>query len=97
MTLLLTCPQTFAVFEGSSDWGETLCAASPNPTTVVTAGTSAVVCVWDVVVDKDQLTCMKLREVSLQVNNNPACVCEPHKCANLGGGFRSRYTATQIR
>ncbi|XP_011601683.2 WD repeat- and FYVE domain-containing protein 4 isoform X2 [Takifugu rubripes] len=54
--------KTFAVFEGLSDWGETLCAASPNPTTVVTAGTSTVVCVWDVTVDKDKLNGMKLRQ-----------------------------------
>lgn len=53
------------MFEGLSDWGETVCAASPNPTTVVTAGTSTVVCVWDVTVEKDKLTCMKLRQVSL--------------------------------
>lgn len=59
--------QTFAVCECLCDWGETLCAASPNPTTIVTAGTSTVVCVWDVAVNKDKVTCMKLRQVSLSV------------------------------
>ncbi|XP_030011898.1 WD repeat- and FYVE domain-containing protein 4 [Sphaeramia orbicularis] len=54
--------KTFAVCENLCDWGETLCAACPNPTTVVTAGTSTVVCVWDVAVSKDKLTHMKLRQ-----------------------------------
>ncbi|XP_047459291.1 WD repeat- and FYVE domain-containing protein 4 isoform X2 [Mugil cephalus] len=52
----------FAVCESLCDWGETLCAACPNPTTIVTAGSSTVVCVWDVAVTKDKLTHMKLRQ-----------------------------------
>ncbi|XP_070696577.1 WD repeat- and FYVE domain-containing protein 4 [Pempheris klunzingeri] len=54
--------KTFAVCESLCDWGETLCAACPNPTTIITAGTSTVVCVWDVAVSKDKLTHMKLRQ-----------------------------------
>ncbi|KAM3606165.1 uncharacterized protein V6R79_011883 [Siganus canaliculatus] len=54
--------KTFAVCESLCDWGETLCAACPNPTTIITAGTSTVVCVWDVAINKDKLTHMKLRE-----------------------------------
>lgn len=57
------CPQPSAVCESLCDWGETLCAASPNPTTVITAGASSVVCVWDVVAAKDKVTCVKLRQV----------------------------------
>lgn len=57
--------QNIAVSESLSDWGETLCAACPNPTTVITAGTSTVVCVWDVLVNKDKLSHMKLRQVSV--------------------------------
>lgn len=57
--------QIFAVRESLCDWGETLCAACPNPTTIITAGTSTVVCVWDVAVNKDKVTHMKLRQVSL--------------------------------
>ena len=49
--------------ESLCDWGATLCAACPNPTTIITAGTSTVVCVWDVAVNKDKLTHMKLRQV----------------------------------
>eukprot|EP00064_Thunnus_orientalis_P000518 superscaffoldBa00000026_g519 len=54
--------KTFAVCESLCDWGETLCAACPNPMTIVTAGTSTVVCVWDVAVNKDKLIHMKLRQ-----------------------------------
>ncbi|XP_068183056.1 WD repeat- and FYVE domain-containing protein 4 isoform X2 [Antennarius striatus] len=54
--------KTFAVCESLCDWGETLCAASPDSTTIVTAGSSTVVCVWDVVVDKDKVAFMKLRQ-----------------------------------
>lgn len=57
--------QTFAVCESLCDWGETLCAACPNPTTIITAGSSTVVCVWDVSVSKDKLTHMQLRQVGL--------------------------------
>ncbi|XP_068597101.1 WD repeat- and FYVE domain-containing protein 4 [Brachionichthys hirsutus] len=57
-----TTEKTFAVCESSCDWGETLCAASPDPTTIVTAGSSTVVCVWDVVLDKDRAAFMKLRQ-----------------------------------
>nr|XP_057914861.1 WD repeat- and FYVE domain-containing protein 4 isoform X2 [Doryrhamphus excisus] len=52
--------KTFAVCESLCDWGATLCAACPNPTTIITAGSSTVVCVWDVAVNKDKLVHMKL-------------------------------------
>ncbi|XP_069573980.1 WD repeat- and FYVE domain-containing protein 4 [Brachyistius frenatus] len=54
--------KTFAVCESLCDWGETLCSACPNPTTIITAGTSTVICVWDVAVTKDKLTHMRLRQ-----------------------------------
>ena len=66
MTVLLDVHhQNFAVSESLCDWGETLCAACPNLTTVITGGTSTVVCVWDVAVSKDKLTHMRLKQVGL--------------------------------
>uniref|UniRef100_A0A667WZI2 Uncharacterized protein n=1 Tax=Myripristis murdjan TaxID=586833 RepID=A0A667WZI2_9TELE len=56
---------TDKVYMSLCDWGETLCAACPNQTTIVTAGTSTVVCVWDVAVNKDKLDRMKLKQVWL--------------------------------
>ncbi|XP_015799744.3 WD repeat- and FYVE domain-containing protein 4 isoform X2 [Nothobranchius furzeri] len=57
-----TTEKNFAVSESLCDWGETLCATSPNLTTLITAGASTVVCVWDLVISKDKLTHMKLRQ-----------------------------------
>ncbi|MEQ2215892.1 hypothetical protein XENOCAPTIV_007379, partial [Xenoophorus captivus] len=50
--------------ESLCDWGETLCAACPNMTTIITAGSSTVVCVWEVAVSKDKLTHIKLRQIA---------------------------------
>ncbi|XP_019902981.2 WD repeat- and FYVE domain-containing protein 4 isoform X2 [Esox lucius] len=58
-----TTEKTFAVCESVCDWGQMLCAACPNQATIVTAGTSSVVCVWDVSISKDKLNHMKLRQV----------------------------------
>ncbi|KAM9364693.1 WD repeat- and FYVE domain-containing protein 4 isoform 2-T2 [Pholidichthys leucotaenia] len=57
-----TTNKIFAVCESLCDWGEVLCSACPNVTTIITAGSSSVVCVWDVAVTKDKLTHMKLRQ-----------------------------------
>ncbi|XP_070771661.1 WD repeat- and FYVE domain-containing protein 4 [Enoplosus armatus] len=72
--------KTFAVCESLCDWGETLCAACPNPTTIVTAGTSSVVCVWDVAVNKDKVTHMKLRQPLYGHTDSVTClaVSEAH-------------------
>ncbi|XP_062319191.1 WD repeat- and FYVE domain-containing protein 4 isoform X1 [Osmerus eperlanus] len=64
----------FAVCESLCDWGETLCAACPNQTTVVTSGTSTVVCVWDVVVSKEKLIHMKLRQALYGHTDSVTCV-----------------------
>ncbi|KAJ8014052.1 hypothetical protein DPEC_G00036250 [Dallia pectoralis] len=57
-----TTGKTFAVSESVCDWGQILCAACPNQDTIVTAGTSSVVCAWDVSVSKDKLNHMRLRQ-----------------------------------
>uniref|UniRef100_A0A8C6XYQ6 Uncharacterized protein n=1 Tax=Naja naja TaxID=35670 RepID=A0A8C6XYQ6_NAJNA len=36
-----------AVLEAPADWGNCLCAVSPTPSSLITSGSSAVVCVWD--------------------------------------------------
>ncbi|XP_026576266.1 WD repeat- and FYVE domain-containing protein 4 [Pseudonaja textilis] len=36
-----------AVLEAPADWGDCLCAVSPAPSSLITSGSSAVVCVWD--------------------------------------------------
>ncbi|KAG5266359.1 hypothetical protein AALO_G00230130 [Alosa alosa] len=54
--------KTFAVCESVCNWGEVLCAVCPNATTIITGGTSSVVCVWDVLLNKDKLTNMTLKQ-----------------------------------
>nr|XP_061794523.1 WD repeat- and FYVE domain-containing protein 4-like [Nerophis lumbriciformis] len=57
-----TFEKTFAMCESLCAWGPTMCAASPNPMTIITAGSSTVVCVWDVMYTKDKVTHMKFRK-----------------------------------
>uniref|UniRef100_A0A8C5H2Y5 WDFY family member 4 n=1 Tax=Gouania willdenowi TaxID=441366 RepID=A0A8C5H2Y5_GOUWI len=58
----LSTEKTFAISENLCDWGETLCAACPNPSTIITAGTNTVVCVWDVLITKDKIPHIRLKQ-----------------------------------
>lgn len=97
--------QNIAVSETLCDWGETLCAACPNSSTVITAGTSTVVCVWDVAVSKDKLSHMKLRQVSLNVtvpwvylNKHTLTYTVQYSLSDDASAvFRSRCMATQTQ
>ncbi|EMP26573.1 WD repeat- and FYVE domain-containing protein 4 [Chelonia mydas] len=48
--------------ECMADWGKCLCAVCPTPTTVITSGTSTVVCVWELSLVKDKVRCLNLRK-----------------------------------
>lgn len=63
MRLWFPPAQNFAVCESTSDWGASVCAACPNPSTVITGGGSSVLCVWDIALAKDKLQYMRLRQV----------------------------------
>ncbi|KAG2462406.1 WDFY3 protein, partial [Polypterus senegalus] len=54
--------QNFAISECLADWGHCLCAVCPSESTIVTAGTGSVVCIWDTLFGKDKLKHMKLRQ-----------------------------------
>ncbi|XP_062852239.1 WD repeat- and FYVE domain-containing protein 4 [Trichomycterus rosablanca] len=64
----------FAVWEGLSDWGEVLCADCPSSNIIITAGSSTVVCVWDVSVSKDKLKHMKLKQVLYGHTDTVTCI-----------------------
>uniref|UniRef100_A0A8D0HH64 WD repeat-and FYVE domain-containing protein 4 n=1 Tax=Sphenodon punctatus TaxID=8508 RepID=A0A8D0HH64_SPHPU len=49
-------------FEVMAYWGNCLCAVCPTPTTVVTSGTSSVVCVWELSMVKDKVRGLSLRQ-----------------------------------
>lgn len=69
-----TTEKDFGVWEGLSDWGEAVCAACPNSNVIITAGTSTVVCVWDVSISKDKLKYMKLKEALYGHTDTVTCV-----------------------
>nr|XP_015201808.1 PREDICTED: WD repeat- and FYVE domain-containing protein 4 isoform X1 [Lepisosteus oculatus] len=54
--------KVFAISESPTDWGECLCAAWPTQSVLLTAGSSTVVCVWDVALSKNSLKHMKLKQ-----------------------------------
>ncbi|XP_028916530.1 WD repeat- and FYVE domain-containing protein 4 isoform X1 [Ornithorhynchus anatinus] len=49
-------------FETTSDWGKCLCVVCPTPTTIVTSGTSSVVCVWELSIVKDKVKGLHLKQ-----------------------------------
>ncbi|KAI4529225.1 hypothetical protein MG293_020473 [Ovis ammon polii] len=49
-------------FENLAAWGHCLCAACPSPTTIITSGTSAVVCVWELRMTKGRATGLHLKQ-----------------------------------
>ncbi|XP_019355019.2 WD repeat- and FYVE domain-containing protein 4 [Alligator mississippiensis] len=54
--------KNMTVFECMADWGKCLCAACPTPTTVITSGTSSVVCVWEISLLKDKVNTLTLKK-----------------------------------
>lgn len=69
-----TAEKSFGVCESLSDWGETVCAACPNSNTIITAGKSTVVCVWDVSISKDKLKHMRLRQTLYGHTDTVTCL-----------------------
>ncbi|XP_074230467.1 WD repeat- and FYVE domain-containing protein 4 isoform X2 [Camelus bactrianus] len=49
-------------FENLAVWGRCLCAVCPSPTMIVTSGTSAVVCVWELSMAKGRPTGLHLKQ-----------------------------------
>ncbi|XP_071604883.1 WD repeat- and FYVE domain-containing protein 4 isoform X1 [Heliangelus exortis] len=49
-------------FECMVDWGKCLCAVCPSATTIITSGTSSVVCVWELSLAKDKVKYLNLRQ-----------------------------------
>ncbi|KAM9702573.1 WD repeat- and FYVE domain-containing protein 4 isoform 5-T5 [Dama dama] len=49
-------------FENLAAWGRCLCAMCPSPTTIITSGTSAVVCVWELSMTKGRATGLRLKQ-----------------------------------
>lgn len=56
--------QNMTTFECMADWDKCLCAVCPSATTIITSGTSSVVCVWELSLVKDKVKHLNLRQVS---------------------------------
>lgn len=50
-------------FENLAAWGRCLCAVCPSPTTIVTSGASAVVCIWELSMAKGRPRGLHLKQV----------------------------------
>ncbi|CAL8284102.1 unnamed protein product, partial [Arctogadus glacialis] len=82
--------KTFAVCERLRDWGETLCAACPDPGTLVTGGSSTVVCVWDLGLAKDKLTHIRLRQPLYGHTDAVTCLAVSRGHGVIVSGSRDR-------
>nr|XP_055025553.1 WD repeat- and FYVE domain-containing protein 4 isoform X2 [Misgurnus anguillicaudatus] len=69
-----TAEKSFGVCESLSDWGEAVCASCPNSNTIITAGASTVVCVWDISISKDKLKHMKLKQTLYGHTDTVTCL-----------------------
>ncbi|XP_051474966.1 WD repeat- and FYVE domain-containing protein 4 [Apus apus] len=54
--------KNMTTFECMADWGKCLCAVCPSATTIITSGTSSVVCVWELSLAKDKVKHLNLRQ-----------------------------------
>uniref|UniRef100_A0A8B9C663 WDFY family member 4 n=1 Tax=Anser brachyrhynchus TaxID=132585 RepID=A0A8B9C663_9AVES len=54
--------KNMTTFECMADWGKCLCAVCPSATTIITSGTSSVVCVWELSLVKDKVKHLNLRQ-----------------------------------
>ncbi|KAL4641072.1 WD repeat- and FYVE domain-containing protein 4 isoform X1 [Arapaima gigas] len=79
-----------AICESLTDWGDSLCATCPNSTTIVTAGTSTVVCVWDVLVNKDKLKNMKIKQVLYGHTDAVTCLAASEAHSIIVSGSRDQ-------
>ncbi|XP_051506796.1 WD repeat- and FYVE domain-containing protein 4-like isoform X2 [Myxocyprinus asiaticus] len=69
-----TSEKSFGVCESLSDWEETVCATCPNSCTIITAGSSTVVCVWDVSISKEKLKHMTLKQTLYGHTDTVTCL-----------------------
>lgn len=54
--------KNMTTFECMADWGKCICAVCPSATTIITSGTSSVVCVWELSLVKDKVKRLSLRQ-----------------------------------
>uniref|UniRef100_A0A803Y055 WDFY family member 4 n=1 Tax=Meleagris gallopavo TaxID=9103 RepID=A0A803Y055_MELGA len=60
--------------ECMADWGKCLCAVCPSATTIITSGTSSVVCVWELSLVKDKVKRLSLRQALYGHSQSVTCL-----------------------
>ncbi|XP_054839943.1 WD repeat- and FYVE domain-containing protein 4 [Eublepharis macularius] len=54
--------KSITTFEAPADWGACLCVVCLTPTILITAGSSSVVCAWELSVANDGAACLRLKK-----------------------------------
>ncbi|KAG9480632.1 hypothetical protein GDO78_012215 [Eleutherodactylus coqui] len=62
------------VYECLSEWGQILCAICPNPKMVITAGTSTVICVWEIGTSKEKAKSLTLKQALIGHTDTVTCL-----------------------
>ncbi|XP_029115173.1 WD repeat and FYVE domain-containing protein 3 isoform X3 [Scleropages formosus] len=78
------------VYESLSEWGQILCAVSPSPKLVITAGTSTVVCVWEMGTSKERARTLALKQALLGHTDTVTCLTASSAYHTIVSGSRDR-------
>ncbi|XP_058155114.1 WD repeat- and FYVE domain-containing protein 4 isoform X2 [Dasypus novemcinctus] len=77
-------------FENLAAWGRCLCAVCPSPTTIVTSGASAVVCVWELSMTKSHARGLRLRQALYGHTQPVTCLATSAAFSLLVSGSQDR-------
>ncbi|XP_037659974.1 WD repeat- and FYVE domain-containing protein 4 [Choloepus didactylus] len=77
-------------FENLAAWGRCLCAVCPSPTTIVTSGASAVVCVWELSMTKGLARGLQLRQALYGHTQPVTCLAASAAFSLLVSGSQDR-------
>uniref|UniRef100_A0A8D0ED69 Uncharacterized protein n=1 Tax=Salvator merianae TaxID=96440 RepID=A0A8D0ED69_SALMN len=61
-------------FETIVDWGTCLCAMCPTPTTLITSGSSSVLCIWELSLDRDGIAYLNLKQTLYGHTESVTCL-----------------------
>ncbi|XP_025736364.1 WD repeat- and FYVE domain-containing protein 4 isoform X2 [Callorhinus ursinus] len=75
-------------FENLAAWGRCLCTVCPAPTTIITSGTSAVVCVWELSIAKGRPRSLHLKQALYGHTQAVTCLAASAPFSLLVSGSR---------
>ncbi|XP_076980769.1 WD repeat- and FYVE domain-containing protein 4 isoform X3 [Tamandua tetradactyla] len=77
-------------FENLAAWGRCLCAVGTSPTTIVTSGASAVVCVWELSMTRGQAKGLRLKQALYGHTQPVTCLAASVAFSLLVSGSQDR-------